>query len=46
MVARRAANDAIGELSLGQAGNLVVGAAELEREYRLQVFALHQDLVA
>ena len=28
------------------AGNLVVGAAELERKDRLQVFALEQDVVA
>ena len=46
MVARRCSDHATGALGVGELGQLVVGATDLEREHRLQVFALEPDLVA
>ncbi|MNS88116.1 hypothetical protein D3C72_1220800 [compost metagenome] len=42
VIARRGADDAARQLGLAQGGDLVVGAANLEREDRLQVLALQQ----
>ncbi|MNE30145.1 hypothetical protein D3C80_1236460 [compost metagenome] len=46
MVAGRGGHHATGQLLWGQLGELVIGAADLEGEHRLQVFALEQDVVA
>jgi len=46
MVARRRGDHATGAFFVAQLGQLVVGAANLEREHRLQVFALEPDVVA
>ncbi len=46
MVASRGGDYAASQLFCGQLRQLVVGPADLEREHRLQVFALEQDLVA
>jgi hypothetical protein len=42
VIAGRGADDAPGQFVLRQAGDLVVGAADLERKHRLQVLALQQ----
>lgn len=46
MVTRRGRDHAARTLFGSQLGQLVVGAANLEREHRLQVFTLEPDLVA
>ena len=46
VVARRGADHAACSRARRQVGDLVVGAAQLEGEHRLQVFALEQDRVA
>ena len=46
MVAGRGANHAAGQLGRAQLNHLVVGAAQLEAEHRLLVFALEQHRVA
>ncbi|MNS63732.1 hypothetical protein D3C72_968350 [compost metagenome] len=46
MIARRGADDAAPQCFGTQLRHLVVGAAQLEREHRLGVFALEVDLVA
>jgi len=46
VVACRGADDAALEFFGRKAGDLVVGAAQLEGKHRLHVFALEQDLVA
>jgi hypothetical protein len=46
MVARRGADDAAPGDRFREVGNLVVGAAQLEREHRLQVLALEQHGIA
>ncbi len=42
----RAANDAVRELGITKTGDLVVRTAQLEREYRLQIFSFHPDAIA
>ncbi|MCY1366143.1 hypothetical protein D9M69_530240 [compost metagenome] len=46
MVARRRGDHAASAFFVAQLGQLVVGAANLEREHRLQVFALEPNAVA
>ncbi len=46
VVACRGGDHATGQLFRGQLGQFVVGPANLEREHRLQVFTLEQNLVA
>ena len=46
VIAGRGANHAALEFLGGKAGDLVVGAANLEGKYGLQVFTLQKDLVA
>jgi len=45
MVAGRSGDDATGQFLCAELCQFVVGAANLEREHRLQVFALEQNLV-
>ncbi|VVP47573.1 hypothetical protein PS732_05312 [Pseudomonas fluorescens] len=45
MVARRRGDHATGALLVGQLGQLVVGAANLEGEHGLQVFALEPNVI-
>jgi hypothetical protein len=46
VIARGTADDAVAEFALIEVRDLVVGAAQLEREDRLQVFPFHQDAIA
>ena len=46
VVARRGGDDPLGPLLLGQTGNLVIGAAQLEGVHRLQILALEHHMVA
>lgn len=46
MVARRRSDHATGTLFVSQLGEFVVGAANLEREHWLQIFALEPDVIA
>ncbi|MCY1186885.1 hypothetical protein D9M73_277980 [compost metagenome] len=46
MVAGRGGDHATGQFFRAQLGQLVIRAADLEREHWLQVFALEQNLVA
>ncbi len=46
VITRRGGDHAAGTFLVGQMGDLVVGAADLEREHRLQVFALHPYRIA
>ncbi|MNO75294.1 hypothetical protein D3C76_663300 [compost metagenome] len=46
VVAGRGGDHATGQFFRAQLGQFVIGAADLEREYWLQVFALEQNLVA
>ncbi|OSM01782.1 hypothetical protein MAIT1_01820 [Magnetofaba australis IT-1] len=46
MVARRGGDDATRLLRVAQVGDAIVGAAQFEGEYRLQIFALEQHVVA
>ena len=46
MVAGAGGDDAARALAIGQVRDLVIGAAELEAEDRLQILALEEHLVA
>ncbi len=46
MIAGAGGNDAARPLAIGQVRDLVIGAADLEAEDRLQILALEEHLVA